>query len=189
VSKAKQQRNRSGSSSITDEDRIPDCVRVLERGPIELNESTSDADLVPELEERLRALLEKYVCEPTTEGWRRLAIELALRYEPGLKIITPVDRRTREAGREPKVEAWGYLLMLNQERKKQPSNVEAARAVHRKLRGKPGRAPSIGRLANILSDAEHGRFLFPRFLQRVPWERQIDRAVTKAVRRIESNPD
>jgi hypothetical protein len=166
-----------------EDDEIPWCARVLERPPIDI-EAMPDADLETELAERLTALLEAYRCEATPEGWRTLAIKLALEHERGLKIITPVDRKPRQGGRETETESWTHLLMLNQERKKCRTNAEAAKAVHKMLGGKRRGAPSIRRLQNILSEAKSGRFRHPRWMQRWTWEWRIDDAIAKVVDRI-----
>jgi hypothetical protein len=163
------------------EDATEWCVRVLKRPPIDL-QSISDADLEDELEDRLEALLLLYQCG----GWKDLAIKLALKYERALKIITPVDRKPRQGGREPGNETLSYLWALNQERKKCKTDAEAAKLVHKKLKGRT-HAPSLRRLQNILSEAKSGRYRsYPRWMRRLPFENRIDAAIAKAVE--ESQP-
>lgn len=68
---------------------------VLARPPIRIDDSTVATDLVPEMQDRLEALMESYGCDGTDEGWRKLAISLALRHEAAFKVETPVDRTGR----------------------------------------------------------------------------------------------
>jgi hypothetical protein len=173
-------------------DELPWCVRVLSRPPIELDDSMSDEALASELAERLEALLDADSCDATPEGWQKLAIALALRHEPGLKINTPADRPPRKGGREPDASVWGHLLSLNQEiRRLKAAGIkrgvvkQAAKIVRQQLGGKARNAPSVARLQNIISESKRGTFRFPRFLERIPWGRRIDRALAEATKRLE----
>jgi hypothetical protein len=162
-------------------------VSILKRPPIDL-QSISDSDLEDELEERIGALLSFYGCEATAEGWRGLALKLALKHEPMLKIITPADRVPGAGGREPE-ETFRYLFMLNNARKKYKSNAETAKGIHRELkktRGKNGTVPSVRRLQNILSEAAAGRVPHPRWMQRLAFEQRIDAVMTKAIEALEA---
>lgn len=66
--------------------------------------------------ERLRKIFDKYCCEPTPEGWRQLALELLLAYEPAFKTVNSMQRMTDEP------------------------NFYALSAMHRKHKAEPGRA-------------------------------------------------
>ena len=169
---------------------LPWCVRVLSRPPIKVDNSMSDEALASELAERLKALLEANSCDATPEGWRKLAIALALRHE--LKINTPADRPPRKGGREPDPSGWLHLMMLNQEIRritaagiKRGVGKKAANIVHQKLGGKARNAPSVARLQNIISKSKRGAFRFPRFMERMRWEHRIDRALAEATKRLE----
>jgi len=68
-------------------------AETLSRPPLRVGDDTSAEALQSELSERLEALLASHNgLEPTAEGWRALALELALRHEPAFQIETPVDR-------------------------------------------------------------------------------------------------
>jgi hypothetical protein len=67
-------------------------VETLSRNPIRVDDETNPEALKAELWERLEALLISRLLEPTAEGWRDLALALALEHEPAFQIETPVDR-------------------------------------------------------------------------------------------------
>lgn len=71
-------------------------IEVLSRPPLRVDGDTAPESLQAELTERLEALLASYNgLEPTAEGWRALALALALKHEPAFRIKTPVDRASR----------------------------------------------------------------------------------------------
>jgi hypothetical protein len=68
-------------------------IDILSRPPIQIDDRTTPDSIKAELRERLEALLASHNgLEPTFEGWRDLALALALRYEPAFQIETPADR-------------------------------------------------------------------------------------------------
>jgi hypothetical protein len=91
------------------------------------NESEHPADRFPPLNvdqepeklshdtcERLQKVFDKYGCEPTTEGWQQLALELMLTYEPAIRTVNSAQRMTDEP------------------------NFYALVAIHRKHKAEPG---------------------------------------------------
>lgn len=68
---------------------------VLARPPIRISDATAVSDLVPEMQDRIEALLDSYGCDGSAEGWRKLAISLALKHEAAFKVETPADRTGR----------------------------------------------------------------------------------------------
>lgn len=71
---------------------------VLARRPIRISDETKVGDLVPEMRERIGALLNLYGCEASLEGWRKLALTLAMAHEPAFKLETPADRTGSRSG-------------------------------------------------------------------------------------------
>ena len=68
-------------------------AETLSRKPLVVRDDTDVERLSVEIAERLEALLAVHNgLAPTLEGWRELALALALQYEPALQIETPVDR-------------------------------------------------------------------------------------------------
>lgn len=65
---------------------------VLARAAVRVDDTTLVSDLVPEMRERLEALMELYGCDASPDGWRKLALELALKHESVFRVETPADR-------------------------------------------------------------------------------------------------
>lgn len=80
----------------------------LARPPLRVDDETSVADLVPELQDRLGALLELHGCDAAAEGWQKLALALAIQHEPAFMIETPADRtgRSGAGGRPVGMQTW-----------------------------------------------------------------------------------
>lgn len=120
-------------SDNRDED-MPWYIEVLGRGPMRILSDTKAEDLVLEMADRLEALMTAHNgLHPTAEGWRQLAIELALQYEPAFQIETPVDR-TGKSGAGGRPSGWRNFSArsaMKQELRNNPgiSNREAARRV------------------------------------------------------------
>ncbi len=76
-----------------DDDTFNPTVEALRRPPIRIDDETTPEMIEAEIRERLQALLAAHNgLEPTLEGWRELALALALQYEPAFQIETPADR-------------------------------------------------------------------------------------------------
>jgi hypothetical protein len=76
-------------------DDLPAWAKPLDSGPINVDETTTDEALTAALQERLAALLRLYNCEPTPDGWRALALRLALDHEIGGRpVCESLCRRT-----------------------------------------------------------------------------------------------
>lgn len=71
---------------------------VLARTPVRVGDETKVADLVPEMRERIEALLDLYGCDASIEGWRKLALALAIEHVPAFKLETPADRSGGRSG-------------------------------------------------------------------------------------------
>lgn len=110
-------------------------AETLSTPPLRVDDATTSESLQGELAERLRALLASHNgLEPTAEGWRALALALALEHEPAFQIETPVDRSTlggRPVGLNDfmlrsmlKAEAAEMKLKIAKERNIDPSEVE-----------------------------------------------------------------
>jgi hypothetical protein len=79
-----------------EDDGFDPVTEALGRPPIRIDDQTTPETIEAEMRERLEALLASHNgTEPTPEGWRDLALALALRYEPAFQIETPVDRTGR----------------------------------------------------------------------------------------------
>lgn len=72
---------------------------VMSREPMTINDDTDMDELTDEMSERLEAVMATYNgCEPTLDGWRKLAMAIALDYHPLFKIVTPVDLKHKKGG-------------------------------------------------------------------------------------------
>jgi hypothetical protein len=101
-----------------------------------------------EIEERLAILLDLHSCDPSLEGWRTLAIRLALRHEPLLAIETPVDRDDGDPGRKSTQSNFIWRRAVKSEQRNGAKS--ATEAAHR-VRAKFPDAPSVKTLCNIAS--------------------------------------
>ncbi|QPC93527.1 hypothetical protein [Mesorhizobium sp. INR15] len=161
------------------EDYLPAWVEVLGRPPIQIGPQTLPEDILPEVAERLEALLSsRNGLKPTIEGWRQLAIELALEYEPAFQIETPVDRNGRSGigGRPSGWSNWSQRSLMKQELRNSPgiSNREAARRVSKRTGHKEGS------LKNVLSIPASP----PDAMRVLPYKIIATRATEKAAREL-----
>jgi hypothetical protein len=86
-----------------DEDNeLPAWADILAKGPLKIDKLTP-AELQAEYETRLRALLDSYGAENTFDGWRDVAINLAIRLHPAFKVqkrrMLPVSGRPKSGNR------------------------------------------------------------------------------------------
>ena len=59
------------------DEELPAWIKILERGPLDVDR-LSPARLKSEFEVRIPALLESYGADNTLDGWRDVAIQLAI---------------------------------------------------------------------------------------------------------------
>lgn len=86
-----------------DEDNeLPAWADILAKGPLKIDKLTP-AELQAEYETRLLALLDSYGAENTFDGWRDVAINLAIRLHPAFKVqkrrMLPVSGRPKSDNR------------------------------------------------------------------------------------------
>lgn len=161
------------------DDDLPWYIEVLGRGPIRIMADTKAEDLVSEMAERLEALMTAHNgLYPTADGWRQLAIELALQHEPSFQIETPVDR-TGKSGAGGRPSGWRNFsdrTAMKQELRNNPgiSTREAAR----RLAKRTGR--NEGTLRNVLSKPSSP----PDAMRRLPYEITTARAAEMAARYV-----
>lgn len=107
---------------------------VLARKPVQIGDETKVDDLVPEMRERIGALLDLYGCDDSLEGWRALALALAMAHEPVFRLETPADRTGRSGlgGRPVTMEKWSKTLKHRQEWTKESEKGGTWRAVERR---------------------------------------------------------
>jgi hypothetical protein len=88
-------------------EEVPECARILSRPPIDIR-FIKDEDLYQEFRTRIVALLEANMVEAGVDGWRELAIKLAMTHEPAFQIITKVDPLPG-SGRPQNQSRWGIV--------------------------------------------------------------------------------
>lgn len=132
------------------EEQMPWYIEVLGRPPMRVTSDMKAEDLVPQMEERIEALMTAHNgLYPTAEGWRQLAIELALQYEPAFRIETPVDR-TGKSGAGGRPAGWRNFSdrsAMKQELRKNPGI--SIREAARRLAKRTGRSEAT--LKDVLS--------------------------------------
>jgi hypothetical protein len=91
-------------------EEVPECARILSRPPIDIR-FIEDEDLFQEFRTRIAALLEANMVEAGGNGWRELAIKLAMAHEPAFQVITKVDSMPG-SGRPQDASRWGIIADL-----------------------------------------------------------------------------
>lgn len=158
------------------EDRVPDYVEVLSRGPIRIMDDTPIDALADEMAKRLQALLDSHNgLEPTADGWRQLALELALKYDPAFKVETPVDRESI-GGRPVGLGAFILRSRMKAEMRDGKTQAEAARSIAKKSKGKVA--------AKTAQNALSRRAEAPDSMRRAPYEWKADNAMRIAARKL-----
>lgn len=111
-------------------------TETLSRPPLRVDDSTTPGSLQAELSERLEALLASHNgLDATAEGWRALALALALKHEPAFQIKTDVDRK---AGRPAGLGTFFLRSMMRSEIRKGKTQSQAAKVVARRTKPTPG---------------------------------------------------
>ncbi|PRH85349.1 hypothetical protein C5L14_23195 [Labrys okinawensis] len=159
------------------DDELDWRAEVLSRAPMQVSDETTPESLVDEMTERLSALMAS--CNgvyPTEEGWRQLAIELALRYHPAFKIETPADRtgRSGKGGKPVGFENFAVRSAMKNQIGKGLTRTEAAKIVAKMFGIAPGTARnSLTRKAPP-----------PDFLARQPYEIKAENALLLAAKML-----
>jgi len=159
---------------MNDDDELPPWIKILERGPLNVDRLTPER-LKSEFEARIPALLESYGADNTLDGWRDVAIKLAITYHPALivKRTLPKAKSNRPVEAGPWLNRQALLsrkrqLEANAKQQGLSTRVaaEAARQVHQegarneaaarlRLRGKDTskiiKTPSAKRFQNLLT--------------------------------------
>lgn len=116
---------------MDDDDYDPNewIYETLSRTAIVVNETTDQTWLDSEVRDRLEALLAVYNVDPTPDGWRNFAIDLALKHEPVLQIVTPVDRPEGKGGRPVTLHKFIQKSQVKIRMRKGMTQAEAIRSV------------------------------------------------------------
>ncbi len=183
---------------------VPEWAKVFDEEPLELNEKTDGEAFVASLERRLDALMKLHGCSPTPDGWRSLALKLALGFslkgknlknKNPLKIITPKTRERKGSGRPkgPMSDFWikeiEWQLRHNSTNGSMMTDKEAAERVKKKYYLKNIRlnryneekydVPDVERLRNIYSESKKN----PN--KHVSWQDIINLTLEEAAFRLE----
>lgn len=183
---------------------VPEWAKVFDEDPLELNEETDAEAFVAALERRLNAILQFHGCSPTPDGWRSLALKLALGFSLKgknlknnhlLKIITPKTRERKGSGRPkgPMSDFWikeiDWQVSHAQPDDNRITITEAARRVRRKYdfinrrlkqRGEDQyTVPNVERLENIYSESKIRRG------ELIPWQKIVNLSLEEAASRLE----
>jgi hypothetical protein len=158
-----------------DDDGFDPVGEALGRRPLRIDDSTTPESLEVELRERLEALLASHNgMEPTLEGWRGLALALALQHEPAFQIETPVDRDSM-GGRPAGWTGFTVRSAVKAElRKGAKSQRAAAKVVAAKF------DLSLSRVQNIMTDPPSP----PDVLRRRKYELIVEKAIASAAQRV-----
>lgn len=165
-----------------DDPDTPEWLKPLNRTAITVMKETTTSDISKEMEERLEAALRAY--DHDSGGWREVALQLLLQYNPAFQIRTPVDRLEVDgklfSGAERSIMRWGlYGSMKTLTKRKGMSAAAAARELHKK-----NPEYSVGYLQNLLRDGEKGDIPPPRFMQRWKYEKVARDALDAAADKL-----
>ena len=167
------------------EDEVPWYERVLSRAPIAIEETVSDGALAIELLERLGALLESYHCDATPEGWRNLALRLAIKHEPGLRIELPIDRDRAINDRERSANVWANAVALRRQIEDGADTQERAAArLQTWLKTHRPASPQGNSLKSMAAEMKHGRSSVPRWVHHWLWDSMVMNAAIAASKRL-----
>lgn len=133
----------------------PWCAEVLAKPPVVVRDGTEVSDIVGPLQEKLEAVMEIYGCDPTPEGWRKLALSLVLDMQEGRRVVSKTPYSRREAGKpgRPPVDSTWVSLMAQEIRNavNRGESITAKQAADR-VKKIHKDAPSVRRLENIYSE-------------------------------------
>lgn len=158
-----------------DDDGFDPVTEALGRPPLRIDDSTTPDSLEAELQERLEALLASHNgMEPTLEGWRGLALALALQHEPAFQIETPVDRDSmggRPAG-------WTGFTIRSAVKAELRKGAKSQRAAAKIVATRVGL--SLSRVQNIMSEPPSP----PDVLRRRKYELIAEKALASAAQKV-----
>lgn len=159
----------------TDDDGFDPIGEALGRPPLRIDDSTTPDSLEVELQERLEALLASHNgMEPTLDGWRGLALALALQHEPAFQIETPADRDSmggRPAG-------WTGFTIRSAVKAEMRKGAKSQRAAAKIVATRVGL--SLSRVQNIMSEPPSP----PDVLRRRKYELIAEKALASAAQKV-----
>lgn len=123
------------------DDELPEWARILNAGPIPVTGETTADDLTAAIKPRLAALLRVYGAAPTAEGWRALAIGLALARERALSMRGVADVPASEPGRRGDTARLKLGRALLREAERTHQSVSVVIETYRRAERKAGRRP------------------------------------------------
>jgi hypothetical protein len=123
---------------MSDDSEIPDFIAILGRGSLD-GDKLSLAAMQAEFAVRIPALLDSYGAENSMDGWRDVALQLAIAYHPAFKVTK--EQRLPVSGRPIETGPWfNRQSVLARKRKLQSQDpaktridAKAAREVHNDL--------------------------------------------------------
>jgi hypothetical protein len=156
-------------------------VETLSRKPLRVADDTAVDDITIEFEERLEALLAANHLDATADGWRKLALLLAMLHEPAFAIETPADRSTL-GGRPAAMGNFIARSLMKQEIRaieaetgvKRGAQAKAAKVVADKLGISEGTANNSVSRAPVQTDAQ----------RRAPYQHKAEAALAIAAERL-----
>lgn len=149
---------------MSDENGMPWEAEVLDAGPVEIENDTKVIDIVGPLLEKLAAVMSAYDCEPTPDGWRKLALHLVLDMQKGRRMVVKTAYSRREPGqpgRPPADPSWVWLIegkIAKAQRRGNP--ITARQAAQEVIRSRKD-APSLRRLLNMHAERNDIKYTFP----------------------------
>lgn len=144
--------------------------------PVRLDSSDEPA-LTAQFMARLGALLTAHHCEASPEGWRRLAVMLALRHESTFKDASLVNQQGLSEPPTPKPDAWANARLLKRQiESRATSHEEAAELLQDWVASKGHRPHEAQPLDRLVVELRNARRNFPGWIH--GWLR--DRTVLKS---------
>lgn len=133
----------------------PWCAEVLAEPPVVVRDDTKVSDIVGPLQEKLEAVMEFYDCDPTPEGWRKLALSLVLDMQEGRRVVvkTPYSRHgAGKPGRPPFDPYWVWLMAQEIRESDNRSEPITAKQAADRMKKTHKCSLSVRRLENLYSE-------------------------------------
>ncbi|APG09884.1 hypothetical protein BKD09_16250 [Bradyrhizobium japonicum] len=163
---------------MMDDEGFEPIADTLACPPIQIDDRTTPDSIEAELRERLEALLASHNgLEPTLEGWRDLALALALRHEPAFQIETPADRMGR-SGIGGRPAGWTGFTVRSAVKAELRRGAKSQRVAAKVVAERFGL--SLSRVQNIMSERPSP----PDVLRRRKYELVVEKACAMAAKKV-----
>lgn len=160
--------------SPTSEDNVP--ARL---------DSSDEPALTTQFMVRLGALLTAHHCEASPEGWRQLAVMLALSYEPTFKDVSLDNRQGPGEPPMSKPDTWANARLLKRQIESRATSQEEAAELLRDWAASREHRPHEAQLLDrLMVELRNAQRTFPSWIHRWLCDRAILKSAMVAAERL-----